>query len=138
MKAIHLANERSVVLIRVPRSWRPPHRVIAKGYNRFFIRHSSGNHDPSVEELRPLLSQSASALDRARQFRDERIATICAGEGDRPLLGNGRLILHIVPRAAFSGMVNLDVVQLNTRRRNFQPIGSMGMTPGLQFSWVHK
>ena len=134
MKAIPLANGRSVVLIRVPRSWRPPHRVIAKGHNRFFIRHSAGIHEPSVEELRVLFSQSASALDRARQFRDERIATICAGEGDRPLLGSGRLILHIVPSAAFSGMVNLDVEQLRVRQQNFRPIGAMGgMTPRFNF-----
>ena len=134
MKPIPLANDgRSVVLIRVPRSWRPPHRVIAKGCNRFFMRHSAGTHQPSVEELRMLFSQSASTLDRARQFRDERIAAICAGEGDRPLLGGGRLILHIVPSAAFSGMVNLDVEQLRARQQNFRPIDATGMTAGFNF-----
>ena len=133
MKAIPLANGRSVLLIRVPQSWSPPHRVIAKGYNRFFIRHSAGTHQPSVEELRVLFSQSASTLDRARQFRDERIATICAGEGNRPLRGSGRLILHIVPSAAFSGMVNLDVEQLYARQQNFRLIDTMGMSPEFNF-----
>ena len=128
MKAIPLANERSVVLIRVPRSWNPPHRVIAKGHNRFYARHSAGTHEPSVEELRVLFSQSTSALDRARQFRDERIARIREGEDDRPLSGNGRLILHIVPSAAFSGMVSLDVEHLYDRRLNFRPIGTRGVT----------
>ena len=133
MKAIPLANGQSVVLIRIPRSWRLPHRVIANGSNRFFIRHSAGIHQPSVEELRMLFSQSASALDRARQFRDERTTIICAGEDDRPLLDNGRLILHIVPSATYSGMVNLDVEQLFDRCHNFQPIGAMGMTSGFDF-----
>ncbi len=133
MKAIPLANGRSVVLIRIPRSWMLPHRVIATGYNRFFIRRSAGTDQPSVEELRMLFSQSASTLDRARQFRNERITTICEGEGDRPLLDNGRLILHIVPSAAFSGVINLDVEQLWAKQRIFQPMGVHSQTPGYNF-----
>ena len=133
MKAISLANGRSIILIRVPRSWNPPHRVVANRSNRFYIRHSAGIHEPSVEELRVLFTQSTSALDHARQFRDERIRAVSDGEGMRPLVGNGRLFIHIVPSAAFSGMVNLDVATIHDRYRDFRPIAMAGMMPRYNF-----
>jgi predicted HTH transcriptional regulator len=109
MSSIPLASGRKVLLVRIPRSWNPPHRVTAKGINKFFIRHSAGVHEPSIEELRALFNQSASALEKAREFRNERIRIVTSGEGHRPLVAGGRLFIHIVPTAAFSGMVHLVV-----------------------------
>lgn len=109
MRSIHLAIGRKVLLLRIPRSWNPPHRVTAQGTNRFYIRHSAGVHEPSVEELRSLFNQSATALEKTRQFRNNRISIIANGEGHRPLVDGGRLFIHIVPTAAFSGMVYIDV-----------------------------
>jgi hypothetical protein len=133
MKAVSLESGRHVIVIRVPRSWNPPHRVIAQGVNRFYARHSAGVHEPSVEELRTLFVQSASALEQARRFRAERLQFIREGRGERPLVGNGRLILHIVPVAAFSGMVNLDVEAIHAQSGTFRPMVSMGMTPRFNY-----
>jgi hypothetical protein len=133
IRAIPLATGKKVILLRIPRSWNPPHRVKFKGVNRFYIRHSAGVHEPSVEELRALFNQSTSALEQARRFRDERIRFISEGKGQRPLKAGGRLFLHIVPVAAFSGMVNLDVEQVFEKRDAFWPLGSYGMTPRFNF-----
>ena len=76
MRSISLAKGRKVLLLRIPRSWNPPHRVTAQGTNRFYLRHSAGVHEPSVEELRALFNQSATALEKARQFRNSRISTV--------------------------------------------------------------
>ena len=133
IKAIPLSNGCPIILVRVPRSWNPPHRVVAKGINRFYIRHSAGIYEPSIEELRVLFTQSTSALDHARRFRDERIQTVCAGEGERPLVADGRVFLHIVPSAAFSGMVSLDVEAIYAQHLAFHPIGTMGMTPRFNY-----
>ena len=48
-------------------------------------------------------------------------------------IGNGRLILHIVPVAAFSGMVNLDIESIYARSGTFRPIGSYGMNPRFNY-----
>jgi hypothetical protein len=129
MKAVFLASGNQVLVIRVPKSWNPPHRVVAQGSNRFYVRHSAGVHEPSVEELRTLFTQSASALEQARQFRDQRLRFIRDGRGDRPLVGGGRLIVHIVPVAEFSGAIRVDVEQVHARHQAFRPIGSAsGMT----------
>lgn len=134
MKAVSLESGRHVIIIRVPRSWNPPHRVIAQGVNRFYARHSAGVHEPSVEELRTLFVQSTSALEQARRFRAERLQFIREERGERPLVGNGRLILHIIPVAAFSGMVNMDVEAIRARSGIFPPISSMGMNPRFNYN----
>lgn len=133
MKAIPIDPDRYAFILRIPRSWNPPHRVIAKGVNRFYIRHTAGVHEPSVEELRALFTQSATALDSAKQFRDERIATVCRGEGVRPLVGAGRLFIHIVPTAAFSGMVNLNMEVVYESHQMFRPLATMGMSPRFNY-----
>ena len=132
-KAIHLASGKYVILIRIPRSFDPPHRVSAKGLNRFYVRHSAGVHEPGIEELRMLFTQSASALRDARTFRDDRLKLIAQGQASRPLSENGRFILHIVPVAAFSGMVHLDVEVISKQNSCFEPIGNMSWTPGFNF-----
>ena len=86
MKAVPLESGRHVIIIRVPKSWNPPHRVIAQGVNRFYARHSAGVHEPSIEELRTLFVQSASELKQARKFRAERLKFICEKRGERPLV----------------------------------------------------
>ena len=128
MKAVPLAAGGHVILLRVPRSWNPPHRVIATNSNRFFMRHSTGVYEPDVEELRTLFTESTSALDQARRFRNERIKAIQSGVGERPLVNEGRIILHIVPVASFSGAVAIDVEQVLQQSTAFCPMGSSGRT----------
>ena len=133
IRPIPLAVGRKALLLRIPRSWNPPHRVTAQGINRFFIRHSAGVHEPSIEELRALFNQSATALEKARQFRNNRISVVISGEGHRPLMDEGRLFIHIVPTAAFSGMVHLDVEKIHEMHNAFRPLGDSGMTPRFNF-----
>jgi hypothetical protein len=133
IRAIPLATGRKVLLVRVPRSWNPPHRVTAQGINRFYIRHSAGVHEPSIEELRVLFNQSASALEQARRFRDERIRLVTEGRYQRPLEGGGRLFLHIVPLSAFSGVVHLDIEQVYAKNDAFRPLGASGMIPKFNY-----
>lgn len=134
IRAVPLSTGGKILLLRIPRSWNPPHRVAAQGINKFFIRHSAGIHEPSVEELRALFNQSASALDKARQFRNTRINVVTERRGHRPLVAGGRLFLHIVPTAAFSGLVHLDVEKIHEFHRAFEPLGSSGKTSRFNFS----
>jgi len=133
MRSISLKNNRKVILLRIPRSWNPPHRVTFKGINRFYIRHSAGVHEPSVEELRALFDQSSTALEKARQFRNRRINEVCSGEDGSPLADEGRLFMHIVPTAAFSGRVNLDVEIIHKSMKSFKPIGALNFSPQFNF-----
>ena len=131
--AISLSTEKKVILIRIPPSWFPPHRVRYKGKNRFYMRNSAGVHEPSVEELRAVFNQTATALEQAHNFRDERIRKVCEGRGPKSLKAGGRLFLHIVPVAAFSGMVNIDVKQVSETSDAFKPFGALTGIPKPNF-----
>jgi hypothetical protein len=134
MRPIPLDNGAFCLVLRIPRSWYPPHRVSAQNSNRFWIRNSSGAHEASIEELRSLFTLATTALDRARQFRQERLEEIRAQRGSRPLQGNGRLILHIVPLIAVSSSWQIDLAAVEQNQRAFLPIHARnGWSPRFNF-----
>jgi len=133
IRAVPLTNGAYCFVLRIPRSWHPPHRVSAQNSNRFWIRNSGGTHEASVEELRTLFTLGTDALHRIHQFRDERLREIVSGNGARPLQGGGRLILHIVPLAAVTSSMQVDLSAAYQLHGTFRPLSSMGMTPRFNF-----
>ncbi len=131
--AIRLANQAFCFVLRVPRSWYAPHRVSAQNSNRFWIRNSNGVHEASIEELRTLFTLASSAFDRVRQLREDRLTKILAGRGGRPLQGNGRLILHIVPFATVSSSWQVDLNAVYLNHPLFRLIGTLGFSPRFNF-----
>ena len=69
---------------------------------------------------------SATALQRMREFREERVRYVCSGVGTRPLAGNGRLFVHIFPFASFIGSVTIDLRAVNLNEQVFRPLGGSG------------
>jgi Putative DNA-binding domain len=133
VRAIPLSNGAHCFVLRIPRSWFPPHRVSAQNSNRFWIRNSGGTHEASMDELRSLFTLGADALRRALHFRDERLKIIKSGQSARPLLGDGRLILHIIPLAAVTSPLQVDLKRVYQLHRSFLPISSTGMSPRFNF-----
>lgn len=127
--AVPLSSGSYCFVIRIPRSWHPPHRVSAQNSNRFWIRNSGGTHEASVDELRTLFTMGADAQHRVIQFREERLREICNSQSGRPLLGDGRLILHIVPLAAVTSSLQIDLEKALSLSQSFKPIGNSGMSP---------
>ena len=94
-----------VFIVRVPKSWNPPHRVTFKNSSRFYARSSGGKYEPDIGELRNLFLAAPHLAERIRAFRMERITRIAAGETPVALSGEtpGRAVLHVVPYSAFGG-----------------------------------
>ena len=136
VRAVSLANGAHCFVLRIPRSWHPPHRVSAQNSNRYWVRNSGGAHEASVEELRTMFTLGADALHRVYQFRDERLSEINSGNSARPLQRDGRLILHIVPLAAVTSPFQVDLAKVYQTHLVFRPIGTMGMTPCFNFEGV--
>lgn len=123
LRSTPLTPQSQAIVIRIPRSWRLPHRICAQNSNRFFIRNSAGSHEASMDELRHRFTLSASAIEHGRAFRAERMALITSGTGSRPLAGNGRFILHIIPLSAVSSTATVDLAQVYSNRGAFWPLG---------------
>jgi hypothetical protein len=109
-RAIALAAGGAVIIVRVPRSYAPPHRVIYKNRSRFWARASSGKYEPNVEELRYIFNEAPRIAERIAAFRTDRIIRITAGETPVPLGPGGKVVLHLMPVPAFADGRLLDVV----------------------------
>lgn len=103
-----------VIIIRIRKSWAGPHMVIFKNDSKFFTRNSRGKYQLDVFELRTAFVLSETTAERIRNFRNERISKIIAGEGAIPLSENApKLVLHMVPFAAFDPATRFDLSSLN-------------------------
>jgi hypothetical protein len=135
MVPVALAGSRYAIVIRIPRSWSGPHRVIAQGSNKFWARDARGKYEPDVDELRRLFAIAPSISEKIRDFRFERVARVSAG--DTPVrLADGRscLIIHIIPFQALAGTVRHAVGSLYEQQTHFRPITTSGYTPRINLN----
>lgn len=128
-RAVPMAGGGFVLVLRIPRSFNQPHRIVRQGLgnHRFWARSSAGKYEPNVDELRALFARAPQLADRIRDFRFDRIAKIMGGEAPIPLLGSRPLILHVAPLSAFEGgrSFQVDISQAPHHLFNsFQPIGA--------------
>jgi hypothetical protein len=114
----------SVLIIRVPRSYNPPHRITRQGSNRFWARSAAGKYEPDVNELRALFDAGPNLANRIRDFRADRVAKIAGGEAPVQLMDRSALILHVVPLSAFDATSALPLFQIERDFRSFVPMGS--------------
>jgi hypothetical protein len=101
-----------VIVVRVPRSFNPPHRVIARDSNRFWARAGNSNYEPNVEQLRRLFNDAPHLLERIRAFHADRLVKITAGDTPLPLGQVGKVALHAVPLPSFADGRMLDIVSV--------------------------
>ena len=94
---VPLANSNVAIVLRVPRSWASPHRVVYGGHDKFYSRSSNGKYQLDVDELRSAFVASDTLADRIRDFRAERIAKIVADETPVLLDEGAKIVLHLVP-----------------------------------------
>jgi hypothetical protein len=124
-RAVPLSGGGFVVVIRVPKSYNPPHRIIFKNTARFWARSSAGKYEPNVEELRRIFTEAPLLAERLRAFRTERTARIASHETPVGLLDGGKLVLHVVPFTAFDFGQSLSLDKVEAQPRRFVPIGSV-------------
>jgi len=88
----------------------PPHQVTYQKAFRFYGRDSNGKYQLDVEELRSVFAFSATAAERLKLFRIERVAKIVGGDTPVQLEVGGKIIFHMLPLASFT---SADMADLN-------------------------
>lgn len=88
IRGVPIATGGFVLVVRIPRSYNQPHRIVRQGtgYHRFYARSSAGKYEPNVDELRLLFGRAPQLADGIRDFRIDRIAKITANDAPVPLL----------------------------------------------------
>jgi len=124
----------NVLIIRVPRSYNPPHRVIRQGSIRFWARSAAGKYEPDVNELRLLFNAVPQLADRIRDFRLDRIAKIAAGQAPVQLMNRGIVIIHVVPLSSFDVTTILPLRRIKQDFNSFAPAGSR-MASGVRINF---
>lgn len=106
-----------VMVLRIPKSFVAPHRVIASdGSRRFVVRNGTHTTDLTYDQLRLAFDRTATLGDRVRRFRLDRIGTIEAGQTWRPLKEGPLAVLHLLPLSSASGQTAIDIFELHEKR----------------------
>jgi hypothetical protein len=113
-----------ILILRVARSYNPPHRIIRENSNRFWARSTAGKYEPNVEQLRELFTLSPRIADRTREFRATRLARLASAESPVTLMHDDILVLHVVPFSAFDRDPPLPMAELERNYTILHPIGS--------------
>jgi hypothetical protein len=125
-KPIPLSTGGHALLVRVPRSYNPPHRIVrqGKGQNRFWARSSAGKYEPNVDELRALFTLAPQLTERMRDWRFNRLAKIVAQDMPVRLMDQTCLIMHIVPFSSFDPSSLIALAEIEKGPYAFPPIGA--------------
>jgi len=122
VRAVPLSNGQFAVVVRIPRSFNPPHMVVLGGHRRFYGRTSSGTIPLNVEELKHLFLLSATTAERVRDFRAGRLAKILANEASVPLIDGIKIVLHLVPFDSLTLTKTYDLQSFSDKLRDLPNI----------------
>jgi len=98
--------------------------VTYQQHSRFYARHATGKYVLDVFELRNAFLNSGSIVERAREFRAERIARVAAGEVPATLDSDKLVCVHAIPHAALAGAVDIDVRRAASQHDQIYPLYS--------------
>lgn len=112
MQGIAVDNDKIAIVINVPKSYSRPHAVNDGNKDVFFIRHSNGVTNMSVDDLRKQFLLSSSFQNDIRQFRQDRIGMILSKECIGDLADGAKLLLHIIPLWSLEQGNSIDIKQL--------------------------
>jgi Putative DNA-binding domain len=109
---VRLSGARVAIVMHIPKSWNPPHQVTYQKAFRFYGRDSNGKYQLDVDELRSVFAFSATAAEKLKLFRIERVAKIVGGDTPVQLEGGGKVVFHMLPLASFTSRYLADLNRL--------------------------
>ena len=112
IREVPLLDSKSVLIIRIPKSWKSPHRVLMKDYT-FNSRNSNGKYQLDVTEIRNSFNLTDNFTNRVKSFRENRLSKINANETPISLNNEAKTIVHLVPINAFNLGQNYEINRVN-------------------------
>jgi len=139
MKGIATSEKKTVLLIRVEKSWLSPHRVVYKGHDKFYARNSGGKYSLDTQQLREAFNLSQTVVERMKEFRTGRIFEISAGNPPVKLAAGVKAVLHFLPLGAFSPGQHIEVREMmehHIDQPNLGGLRSIIPLPAINFDGV--
>jgi hypothetical protein len=94
-------NNSYVIVLRIPQSISAPHMVAYQNTSRFYSRNSTGKYQLDVEGIKSAFIASEALSERIKRFREQRLAQIIEGKTLVLQEEGARLVVHLIPLAAF-------------------------------------
>ena len=117
-----------ILILRIPKSWAKPHAVQYKHDIRIYIRTASGKKPLEYREMKHMIIESSTMIDRIKNFRNERLNLL--KEGKLHLhLAPSLAVIHMVPFASFEQIDTYSVQFLEEKINNLScfPLGYRGI-----------
>lgn len=130
VQPVSLASGNHAFVVRVQQSWKRPHR--GRRERHFYGRTSAGAYPLEVAEVRRAFLMTERQADRIRNFVVERLVALRAGKLPVPLVGRGRIVLHMIPLGALEpGSDILSTQDLRSSTDNLITISYRSSHPGV-------
>jgi hypothetical protein len=100
--AIVSDDSRTVIVIRIVKSWNKPHRVTFNHHDQFYSRNSAGKYQLDVEQLRVAFTDSNTTLTEMNNFVLQRDMAIFENDGIKTIAETAKLVLFLLPLESFS------------------------------------
>lgn len=121
-KLLNVTENRYFILIRIEKSWIPPHRVIYKGHDKFYSRNSNGKYSLDTYELRNIFNSSLNLNENIRNICHNRINKIMLNECEFDLNEYGKLHLLLIPFESVYENKRYDILQLSNLIPRLSPM----------------
>lgn len=126
IQPVPLQNGNTVFVVRVPKSWNPPHVVDRRGHWRFYYRDTAGTHPMDITELRHAMTFGQTLAQRMEEFRLGRLATIAAN----PVLGGrAKIVFHLQPLTSADPESPIDIGRIRFDRRKLMLVPNTRTEP---------
>lgn len=111
---------RTVIVIRVEKSWSRPHRMKRGGV--FYGRGAANNYALDLPAIKRALLFTEATAEQARAFQADRISALLERTGPVKLNANATLLMHLAPVSAL-GQTEWQITpeQWKARKLEFQP-----------------
>jgi hypothetical protein len=102
-KTLHLEKNKYMLVIRIGMSYLMPHRVIYKGWDKFFSRNSKGKYPLDVNELRTAFTMSQTLIKSIDEYIAERIVIVAQNRNKELLENRPIFLMQLIPLVSFRG-----------------------------------
>jgi hypothetical protein len=133
IRSIELENGRSVLVIRIPRSWNRPHMVTFKNLSRCYARNNGGKYQMDIAEIRKQVLEGGAIAGRLAQFRRSRLELISSDHGPIPCNGRSMIVLHALPFVSLDLGASHDLPDFGAIYSHLRPLGTTGFSHRVNF-----
>ncbi|MCI0451242.1 MAG: ATP-binding protein [Candidatus Latescibacteria bacterium] len=125
-RVVPIDDQRGVVVMRIRRSWLPPHRVTFRGHDKFYARNSGGKYPLDTMELRSAFIASDRLSVQISDFVRGRLSDIAANVTPVPFRSGPKVVLHMIPLESFSPGTVFPVIEMRRDLMHFGPLYATG------------